>query len=80
MAARFCRYLARIVDLAKAGSPPSLIPRLWGHWIGLGYISGGHAAWAGKPVIATDPVRKGDVEVKIVSPHMYDPKGERMYG
>ena len=51
-----------------------------GHWIGLGYIAGGHAAWAGKPVIATDPVRKGDVEVEIVSPHMYDPKGERMYG
>ncbi|MFD1159299.1 sarcosine oxidase subunit alpha family protein [Roseovarius aestuarii] len=51
-----------------------------GHWIGLGYIVGGHAAWAGKPVIATDPVRKGDVEVEIVSPHMYDPKGERMYG
>ena len=24
-----------------------------GHWIGLGYISGGHRLWADKPVIAT---------------------------
>ena len=50
-----------------------------GHWIGLGYISGGYEAWSGKPVVAADPVRKGNVEVEIVSPHMYDPQGERMH-
>lgn len=51
-----------------------------GHWIGLGFISSGHEAWQGKAVIAADPVRKGNIEVEIISPHMYDPSGERMYG
>lgn len=51
-----------------------------GHWIGLGFIAGGHEAWAGKTVIAADPVRKGNIEVEIVSPHMVDPSGERMHG
>ncbi|MCP4492684.1 MAG: sarcosine oxidase subunit alpha family protein [Gammaproteobacteria bacterium] len=51
-----------------------------GHWIGLGFISSGYQAWEGKTVIAADPVRKGNIEVEIISPHMYDPSGERMYG
>lgn len=51
-----------------------------GHWIGLGFIRSGHEAWQGKTVIAADPVRKGNIEVEIISPHMYDPSGERMYG
>ena len=51
-----------------------------GHWIGLGFISGGHNAWEGKTAVAADPVRIGNVEVEIVSPHMYDPSGERMHG
>ncbi len=51
-----------------------------GHWVGLGFISGGEAAWQGKTVIAADPVREGNVEVEIISPHIYDPDGERMYG
>ncbi len=51
-----------------------------GHWIGLGFISSGYEAWEGKTVIAADPVRKGNIEVEIISPHMYDPSGERMYG
>ncbi len=51
-----------------------------GHWIGLGFISGGHEAWRGKDAVAADPVRQGNVEVDIVSPHMVDPKGERMHG
>ena len=50
-----------------------------GHWIGLGYISGGHRLWADKPVMATDPLRKNDIAVEIVSPHMFDPAGERMH-
>ena len=51
-----------------------------GHWIGLGYISGGHEAWQDQTVIAADPVRQGNVEVEIVSAHMYDPGGVRMHG
>lgn len=51
-----------------------------GHWIGIGFISGGHEAWAGKTLIAADPVRKGNVEVQVVSPHMVDPDGGRMHG
>ncbi len=51
-----------------------------GHWIGIGFISCGYEAWEGKTVIAADPVRKGNIEVEIISPHMYDPSGERMYG
>ncbi len=51
-----------------------------GHWIGLGFINGGYEAWQERTVVASDPVRKGDVEVEIISPHMYDPDGERMHG
>ncbi|MCP4335112.1 MAG: sarcosine oxidase subunit alpha family protein [Gammaproteobacteria bacterium] len=50
-----------------------------GHWIGLGFIAGGHGAWQGKTVVAADPVRKGNINVEIISPHMYDPKGEKMH-
>ena len=51
-----------------------------GHWIGLGFIAGGHEAWQGRAVVAADPVRGGTIEVEVVSPHMYDPDGERMRG
>ena len=51
-----------------------------GHWIGLGYINGGYNAWSGKTVVAADPVRRGNINVEIVSPHMVDPSGERMRG
>ena len=51
-----------------------------GHWIGLGYIAGGYDQWSGKAVVAADPVRTGNVNVEIVSPHMVDPSGERMRG
>ena len=51
-----------------------------GHWIGLGFIAGGLEAWQGRSVVAADPVRKSDVAVEIVSPHMVDPDGERLYG
>ena len=50
-----------------------------GHWIGIGFIKGGYEAWEGKTLVAADPVRKGNVDVEIISPHMYDPSGERMY-
>ena len=51
-----------------------------GHWIGLGYIRGGYEAWSERRAVAADPIRSEDVEVEIVSPHMYDPTGERMHG
>lgn len=51
-----------------------------GHWVGLGLITSGYEVWEGKTVIAADPVRKGNVEVEIISPHMYDPSGDRMKG
>ncbi|GAA0772232.1 sarcosine oxidase subunit alpha family protein [Roseibium denhamense] len=51
-----------------------------GHWIGIGYISGGAEAWKERPAVAADPVRSGNVDVEIVSPHMFDPTGERMHG
>jgi heterotetrameric sarcosine oxidase alpha subunit len=49
-----------------------------GHWIGLGFIAGGAAAWQDKSAIIADPVRGQQMEVEIVSPHMVDPDGERM--
>lgn len=51
-----------------------------GHWIGLGLIKGGVERWEGKTAVSADPVRDGNTEVKIVSPHFLDPKGERMHG
>ncbi|MGD8421182.1 MAG: aminomethyltransferase family protein, partial [Gammaproteobacteria bacterium] len=51
-----------------------------GHWIGLGFVSGGYQAWEGRTLVAADPVRKGNIDVEVVSPHMYDPSGERMHG
>ncbi len=51
-----------------------------GHWIGLGYINGGYDQWSGQTVVAADPVRTGNTNVEIVSPHMVDPSGERMRG
>ncbi len=51
-----------------------------GHWIGIGFIKGGYKAWENQQAVGADPVRSNQVEVEIVSPHMYDPTGERMYG
>ncbi len=51
-----------------------------GHWIGLGFLKGGHESYEGKTLVSADPVRKGNIEVEVVSPHMYDASGERMYG
>ncbi|MBT6827538.1 MAG: FAD-dependent oxidoreductase, partial [Rhodospirillales bacterium] len=52
-----------------------------GHWIGIGFISGGYTNWKDKSVIAADPVRnQTNVTVEIVSPHMFDAEGGRMRG
>ena len=50
-----------------------------GHWIGIGFIKGGMERWENKKVIGSDPVRNKQMEIEVVSPHMIDPKGERMY-
>ena len=51
-----------------------------GHWIGLGFIEGGYQNWKETIVIGSDPVRNREIELEIVSPHMIDPEGKRMYG
>ena len=50
----------------------------FGHWLGLGFIRGGAAAWSGRAVTAVDPVRGQSTPVEIIAPHMFDPQGERM--
>ncbi|MEM7742650.1 MAG: sarcosine oxidase subunit alpha family protein [Pseudomonadota bacterium] len=49
-------------------------------WIGLGFVTGGLAQWEGKRIMARNPVDGVDIAVKVVSPHMFDPKGGRMHG
>jgi len=51
----------------------------FGHSIGLGFIMNGGGR-RGETVRAVDFVRGKDVEVEIVSPHFYDPEGERQRG
>ena len=51
-----------------------------GHWIGLGFIKGGFEEWKNITVVGSDPVRDKELELEIVSPHMIDPKGERLHG
>ena len=51
-----------------------------GHWIGLGFIEGGYKKWENYSVIGSDAVRDKNVELEIVSPHMVDPEGKRLYG
>ena len=50
-----------------------------GHWIGIGFISGGFEKWVGKTVIVADPIRDKTINVEIVSPHMFDSAGERLH-
>ena len=49
-------------------------------WIGLGFVAGGLAAWRDKTIVAENPVDGQSVNVKVVSPHFFDPDGERMHG
>ena len=51
-----------------------------GSWIGLGFVSGGLAEWEGKEIVAENPIDSQSTPVRVVSPHFYDPKGERMHG
>jgi sarcosine oxidase subunit alpha len=49
-------------------------------WIGLGFVAGGLEEWEGKTIVAASPVDDQYVPVRVVSPHFFDPGGERMYG
>ena len=50
-----------------------------GHWIGLGFIKGGLEKWKNDTVMGCDPIRNKEMEIKVVSQHMVDPEGKRMY-
>jgi methylglutamate dehydrogenase subunit C len=50
-----------------------------GHWIGLGFLSGGQKR-IGERVRAYDPLSGGDLEVEITTPVFYDPDGKRLKG
>ncbi|MEL6476907.1 MAG: 2Fe-2S iron-sulfur cluster-binding protein [Pseudomonadota bacterium] len=58
----------------------TVAPALGGKWLGIGFVSGGAAAWEGREVMIADPVRGSHVRATVHSPHQYDPKGERMHG
>ncbi|MBY8978179.1 (2Fe-2S)-binding protein [Rhodobacteraceae bacterium NNCM2] len=58
----------------------TVAPALDGQWLGIGFIAGGPAAWEGKTVTIADPVRNASTKARVMSPHQYDPKGERMHG
>ncbi len=51
-----------------------------GERIGLGFVRGGLTQWDGKTILAESPVDGKSVEVKVVSPHFFDPDGGRMHG
>ena len=48
-----------------------------GHWVGLGFLSGGTAR-LGETVRACDPLRGEGVDVMVVAPCQIDPEGERL--
>ena len=50
-----------------------------GHSIGLGYLKGGDTR-KGERLRIVNLLAKTDVEVEIVSPHFFDPEGERLRG
>ncbi len=50
-----------------------------GCWIALAYVEGGSNRH-GTKMIAHYPLKNEQVEVEIVSPHFFDPKGERLHG
>lgn len=51
-----------------------------GSWIGLGFVRGGLAEWEGKVITAENPIDDQSVEVRVVSAHFFDAKGDRMHG
>jgi len=58
----------------------TVAPALGGKWLGIGFVTGGPEAWEGKTVMIADPIRGVHTRARVLSPHQYDPKGERMHG
>jgi sarcosine oxidase subunit alpha len=58
----------------------TVAPALGGKWLGIGFVAGGPEAWEGKTVMIADPIRGVHTRARVLSPHQYDPKGERMHG
>jgi sarcosine oxidase subunit alpha len=50
-----------------------------GHWLGLGFLKGGLAAWEGRALLADDLIRGRATRVKVVAPHFLDPEGARLH-
>ena len=50
----------------------------FGHWIGLGFLSGGLDR-KGQTVYAAYPLRGEAVPVEVVDPVFFDPEGERSH-
>ena len=48
-------------------------------WIGIGFLKNGRER-IGERFTAVDFVRKREYQVEIVSPHMVDPKGDKLHG
>ncbi|MBK0399976.1 sarcosine oxidase subunit alpha family protein [Limibaculum sp. M0105] len=57
----------------------TVAPALGDGWLGIGFVTGGPAAWEGKTVVIADPIRGSEVRARVASPHQFDPKGERMH-
>ena len=51
-----------------------------GRFIGLGFVAGGLGSYEGQLVDACYPLKGWVVTCKVVSPHMYDPTGEKQNG
>lgn len=51
-----------------------------GRYVGLGFVEGGLAKYEGQLVDACYPLKGWVVTCKVVSPHMYDPAGEKQNG
>ncbi|MEM7429785.1 MAG: sarcosine oxidase subunit alpha family protein [Pseudomonadota bacterium] len=51
-----------------------------GRFIGLGFVAGGLQRYEGELVDVTYPLKGWVVTCKVVSPHMYDPAGEKQNG
>ncbi|MEM9145273.1 MAG: 2Fe-2S iron-sulfur cluster-binding protein [Pseudomonadota bacterium] len=58
----------------------TVAPAFEGRWVGIGLVAGGPEAWEGREVVIADPVRGRQCRARVLSPHRYDPKGERMHG
>jgi len=78
--AHFLNIGAKPVMLEDQGwmSSVSYSPTL-GHHVGLGFVKNGDTR-IGERVRAVDLVRGTDILVEIVSPHFFDPEGDRLHG